>query len=73
MELENWRAHMQRCDITDAGNRVGCSRTVYNQSLKLDPSQWTAKMVAINHELKRIVTEREAAREEFIKESVKIK
>jgi len=66
--MENWRDLILRGDAAEAARRAGCTTTVYNQSRKLLPANWTPAMIKLNRELKAIVGEREKLRLEFQEE-----
>ena len=66
--MENWRDKIKQGDITEASHRARVAPTVYQQSKKLSPEDWTAGMARVNLELKKIVEERE----QFIAEEMAV-
>jgi len=58
--MESFAVKLKQGDITAACRRAGVSSTVYHNSKKIKPENWTAGMVRANIELRKIVKEREA-------------
>ena len=55
--MSNWKEKIKQGDIAEACRRAGVSTTVYHNSGKIKPDNWTAGMGRVNMELKKIIDE----------------